>query len=187
MLILFDTDGTPLTLASAWRDEWRRHEDLVDGAALNKRHRYFVHHRPFALGWSISLLPLGLFGVLPWASLVPMALFGYACQWSWGRTNWEIHRRALPLVRGPVVDGERRVAREIRRRLAWSLGLLASGLALARLWPLEVESTVLRAWLLACGLVPALRHGWQLGRLLRVRHRLRTIENRTNGEGTQPC
>lgn len=188
MLILRDTDGALLTLESARRGEWRRHAGGGTEADLRRMRRRFVHGRPFALGWSISLLPMGLFGVLPWATIVPTALFGYACQWSWGRTNWRIHERALPLVHGPAEDGEGSTGREILHRLGWCLSLLFAGAALAWLWPLSGEPVVVRrAWLFACGLLPAARHGWQLARLLRLRGRGAAIAARPIEGETLPC
>lgn len=37
MLILFDADGRPLTLHSASRNEWHRHEDCRTEAEVRKR------------------------------------------------------------------------------------------------------------------------------------------------------
>lgn len=130
MLILFDHDGRPLTLHSATRNLWHRHEDCGTAAEVRRRR--------MGPGWlrPIPWVCIGVPWLLQWQGFLPdeplgdpvLWLFvGFAMRASLQHAFWRRRLHDLPVVESGVVDFQNRLG----RRIAVLLGGLAAFVALA--------------------------------------------------------
>lgn len=183
MLILRDTDGTPLTLASAKRDEWHRHVDCADEQDVRSRQAGPPVIRFFLVGWLVLQFLLSRLLGMPDHMYSPLIFLGATLGLLLWLIHWRLRLRRLPRVPGPVSDPENRLRKELVLHSAWLLTLLFLAGLLGVLFDRMQLASVTLPWgwfaLLPLLLVVPLV---QLPRLRRVQRRM--IERAVSGSPT---